>query len=141
MEQLKIEIITPSKIAYKGEINSVIVPGIVGSFQVLSGHAPILSTFETGAIKIELYKGDKKYFATSGGTIEVLDNNIRILADSLEAVEEIDLERANQALERARQRLDEKGSGNVDVKRAEAALARAMNRIKLLHRFSETGVV
>ncbi len=141
MTQLQIEIITPGKIAYKGEIKSVIVPGTMGSFQVLINHAPVLSSFEIGSIKIELNNGDKIFFATAGGTIEVLNNNIRVLADSLEDVENIDIERAKQALDRAQKRLDDKGSGNLDVKRAEAALARAMNRIKIAEKFAATGIV
>ena len=137
MAQLQIEIITPAKVAYKGEIKSVTVPGTVGSFQILLNHAPILSSLENGVIKIELYNGEKKYFASGGGTIEVLKNNIRVLTDSLEAVGDIDLERAKQALARAQQRLSEKAAGEIDIKRAEAALARAMNRIKLVEKFSK----
>ena len=141
MAQLQLEIITPNKISYKGDVQAVTVPGTLGSFQILYNHAPIISTFEIGVIKVEISNNEKIFFATSGGTVEVVNNNIRILADSLEAVESIDLERAKRALERANQRLAEKGSGNIDVKRAEAALARAMNRIKLVEKFSTTGVL
>lgn len=141
MAQLQLEIITPNKISYKGDVQAVTVPGTLGSFQILYNHAPIISTFEIGVIKVEISNNEKIFFATSGGTVEVLNNNIRILADSLEAVESIDLDRAKRALERANQRLAEKGSGNIDVKRAEAALARAMNRIKLVEKFSTTGVL
>lgn len=141
MAQLQLEIITPNKISYKGDVQAVTVPGTLGSFQILYNHAPIISTFEIGVIKVEISNNEKIFFATSGGTVEVLNNNIRILADSLEAVESIDIERAKRALERANQRLAEKGSGNIDVKRAEAALARAMNRIKLVEKFSTTGVL
>lgn len=141
MAQLQLEIITPNKISYKGDVQAVTVPGTLGSFQILYNHAPIISTFEIGVIKVEISNNEKIFFATSGGTVEVLNNNIRILADSLEAVESIDIERAKRALERANQRLAEKGSENIDVKRAEAALARAMNRIKLVEKFSTTGVL
>ena len=141
MAQLQLEIITPNKISYKGDVQAVTVPGTLGSFQILYNHAPIISTFEIGVIKVEISNNEKIFFATSGGTVEVVNNNIRILADSLEAVESIDLDRAKRALERANQRLAEKGSGNIDVKRAEAALARAMNRIKLVEKFSTTGVL
>ncbi len=141
MAQLQLEIITPNKISYKGDVQAVTVPGTLGSFQILYNHAPIISTFEIGVIKVEVSNNEKIFFATSGGTVEVLNNNIRILADSLEAVESIDIERAKRALERANQRLAEKGSENIDVKRAEAALARAMNRIKLVEKFSTTGVL
>ncbi len=140
MAQLKIEILTPKKVEYRGEIVSATIPGSVGTFQILPDHAPIISTFEIGAIRLDLDKDVKKYFATGGGTVEVLNNNIRLLADSLEAVESIDVERANSALTRARQRLDDKGSGKTDVARAKAAAERAMNRIKLAEKYSSAGI-
>jgi len=127
---LHLEIITPSKSAYNGDVNSVTVPGTLGSFQILTNHAPIISTIEIGAIKIEKTDKSTGYFATSGGTVEVLKNNVRILADSVEALENIDIDRARRALERAQQRLKDREE-NLNVARAEAALARAMNRIKL----------
>ncbi len=127
---LFLEIITPSKSFYSGEVNAVTVPGTLGSFQVLQNHAPIISTLEIGAIKIEKTDKTAGYFATSGGTVEVMKNRVRILADSVEAVENIDVDRARRALERAQKRLQEREE-NLNVARAEASLARAMNRIKL----------
>ena len=127
--------------AYKGQIESVTIPGTDGIFQVMVNHAPIISSFETGTIKLELEKDTKKYFATGGGTVEVLKNFIRILADSLEAVENIDIERAKQAMERAKQRLKDHNAKDIDFKRAEAALARAVNRIKLVEKLSSQGIL
>ncbi len=135
MADLKLEIVTPSKPAYSGSVTAVTVPGTIGAFQILKNHAPLISTFETGAVKVELEDKTTLYFATSGGTIEVRDNNVRLLADSLEAVEDIDLERAKAALERARKRLENKHEERINVARAEAALSRAMNRIKLVEKY------
>jgi len=136
MADLTLEILTPSKLALTGDVKSVTVPGTVGSFQVLYNHAPIISTLDIGTIKIET--GDKsfQYFATSGGTIEVLNNKIRILTDALEAVEDIDLDRAKNALERAKNRIANKDTEKINLKRAEAALARATNRIKITEKYS-----
>ena len=107
MANLFLEIITPSKFAFKGEVVSVTVPGTFGSFQILFNHAPIISSIEIGSIKI--VKADKtiSYCATSGGTVEVVNNNIEILADSVEFLENIDLDRAKNALARAKARLEE----------------------------------
>jgi len=77
------------------------------------------------------------YFSTGGGTIEVLNNNVKILADSLEAVEEIDIDRARNALKRAEERLANKNVQIIDVNRAEAAQARADNRIKIYEKYFE----
>ncbi len=130
MKELNLEIVTPSKTAYIGNILSLSVPGSAGAFQVLYNHAPIISSLEIGVIKIIESNNNEIIFATSGGTIEVLDNRILILAESLENSIEIDIQRAENSLERAKKRLAEK-SKDLDQSRAEAALQRALNRIKI----------
>lgn len=135
MSELFLEIISPSRQVFSGEIKSITVPGTKGRFQVLKNHAPIISTFEIGMIRVDL-KDKPKYFATAGGTIEVLNNKVLVLADSIESADEIDLDRALKAKERAEKRLSEK-SHDIDVERAQAALARALNRIKVKETYSE----
>lgn len=134
MTELNLDIVTPSKSVFKGEIKSITVPGTLGSFQVLKNHAPIVSTFEIGLVKVELQDSKINYYATAGGTIEVLDNEIIVLADSIELLSEIDAERADQAKERAAERLANKTS-EVNIIRAQAALARAMNRLSLREKY------
>ncbi len=131
MKEINLEIITPSKQAYKGIVKSITVPGSSGSFQVLYNHAPLLSTFEIGKIKIVNQSDELIEFTTGGGTIEVIDNKILILADSLETKEEIDLERAKSSYQRAKDRLANR-KNDIDVLRAEASLQRALNRIKFV---------
>ncbi|MCF8259353.1 MAG: F0F1 ATP synthase subunit epsilon [Melioribacteraceae bacterium] len=131
MEQLRLEIITPKKMVYDNVVKSVTIPGSIGSFQVLNLHAPLLSSFEIGVIKVVDDSGEK-HFATSGGTAEVLDNKVLILAETLEAPQEIDIERAKESEKRARERLKlENRQKEVDALRAELALKRALNRIKI----------
>ncbi|MFN3695560.1 MAG: ATP synthase F1 subunit epsilon, partial [Ignavibacterium sp.] len=98
-------------------------------------HAPIISTFEIGMIKIDL-TDKSKYFATAGGTIEVLNNKVLVLADSIESSDQIDIDRALKAKERAEKRLAEK-KAETDIARAQAALARALNRIKIKEAYSD----
>ena len=76
MAELNLEIITPSKAVFSGNIRSVTIPGTSGSFQVLINHAPLISTFEIGLIKVKLNEENNLYFSTSGGTVEVLDNKV-----------------------------------------------------------------
>lgn len=139
MSNLFLEIVTPKKIFFSGEIKSITVPGTNGSFQVLKNHAPLISTFEIGILTIDT-KSNKLIYATGGGTIEVLNNKIQVLADSLETVDEIDVSRAENALERAKNKLSNINKENIDVARAEAAMARSLNRIKLVskHNSSDT---
>ncbi|HEX2967983.1 MAG TPA: ATP synthase F1 subunit epsilon [Bacteroidales bacterium] len=80
---MKIDIITPDKKVYEGEIKSVRVPGKKGSFQVLNDHAPIISTLENGPVIIVDKEGNQQIFEVTGGVIEVKSNNIILLADSV----------------------------------------------------------
>lgn len=80
---MKIEIITPDKKVYDGDIKSVRVPGKKGSFQVLKDHAPIISTLESGKVIIVEQEGGEKIVEISGGVIEVKANKIILLADSV----------------------------------------------------------
>ena len=80
---MKIEIITPDKKIYSGEVRSVRVPGRKGSFQVLKDHAPIISTLEAGMVIIADQEDKEVKFNISGGVIEVKKNRIILLADSV----------------------------------------------------------
>ena len=132
MKELELEIITPSKSAYKGPVKSVTLPGTLGNFQVLFNHAPLLSSLEIGRIKIELTDEKKVEYVTSGGTVEVNDNKVLVLADSFESSEEIDVDRARQSFMRAKERLAVKSKGDIDETRAQASLHRAINRMKFM---------
>jgi len=80
---MKIEIITPDKKIFDGEIRSVRVPGKKGSFQVLKDHAPIISTLENGTVKIVDQENNEITYEISGGVIEVKANKIILLAESV----------------------------------------------------------
>lgn len=131
MKEFYLEILTPSKKVYEGNVLSVTLPGTVGEFQILHDHAPLISTLEVGKMKLRTEKQGDSIFAISNGVAEVLKNKVLILVRSIENVNDIDLARAEKAAERARKRISDKGNPEVDVARAEAALQRALNRMKL----------
>ncbi len=79
---MTLEIIAPDKKIFEGEVDLVQVPGSRGSFQILRNHAPIISTLETGKIRIVDQKGGETFFDVDGGVIEVKKNKIIILAES-----------------------------------------------------------
>ncbi len=133
MAELNIEVITPDKVILKGEIISVTVPGVKGRFQVLKNHAPLVSIFEIGMIEVITTDKNISHYATGGGTIEVLNNNVLILADSLELADDIDVDRAKNAKLRAEERLDKREEGT-DLARAEIALKRAVNRLNVVEK-------
>lgn len=131
MRLLNVEIITPSKSAFKGQAKSVTVPGSLGNFQILFNHAPILSSLEIGKIKIENPDGLISEYAVGSGTVEVRDNEVLVLADSVELKSEIDVDRAMNSYSRAKERLSMRSKGEIDIARAEASLMRAVNRMKI----------
>ncbi len=135
MNELDLEIISPEKKVYSGKVKSVTIPGTKGNFQVLYNHAPLISTFEIGIIKLVLTDDKEIIFTTSGGSTEIMDNKILILSDTVESIESIDIERARNAKERAEKRLSSKGE-NIDFDRAKVALVRALNRIKASEKYS-----
>ena len=134
---MNIEIISPDSQVLKDQVESITVPGTSGSFQVLKNHAPLISTFEIGVIKVKKSGSDIMHFTTSGGTVEVNKNKVLVLSDSIEKVDKIDINRAEEAKKRAEERLANKNVETVDVARAEAALNRAVNRIKAYGKFNQ----
>ena len=100
MKEIKLEVITPSQKAIEEEVLAVTLPGTLGSFQVLYNHAPLLSTLEIGVVKVITTDNTEKFYSISGGTVEVLENRVLVLAESIEAKDEIDITRAEKAKER-----------------------------------------
>ena len=78
---MELEIITPEKDLFKGEVDLVQLPGIDGSFEILNNHAPLISVLAAGKIKIKDKSGQLEYFEVNGGVIEVLKNHILILVE------------------------------------------------------------
>jgi F-type H+-transporting ATPase subunit epsilon len=129
-KSFSLEIVTPKKVVFSGVVTSFSAPGVVGSFQVLRSHAPLLSTTRIGIVKVVDAAGREMRFATSGGFVEVHDNKVVMLAETAERSDEIDVNRAEAARDRAKKRLEGKRR-EIDVERARLALHRALNRLKV----------
>lgn len=125
-----LEIITPQKVVYRGDATSVSAPGIQGGFQILFNHAPFISELTIGKIVFKDASGKDHLFATGGGFVEVNNNTVVVLADTAESPEEIDVERAKAARDRATDRLHTR-EGGLDEDRARMALLRAVNRLRV----------
>ena len=129
MSQLHIDVVTPKGMQFSGEAVSCTAPGLDGEFQVLKDHTAIVTQLVIGELRFDI-NGKTRWMATSGGYLEVQSNKISIIAETAEWAEDIEVERAQEAESRARQRL-EKDSEQFDIPRAQLALARALNRIKV----------
>ncbi|MDZ7693086.1 MAG: F0F1 ATP synthase subunit epsilon [Balneolaceae bacterium] len=130
MNNFEAEILTPEGSLFDERVTGVRLPGTMGSFEVKTLHASIISTLEIGEILVRQANGENLYFSVSGGFVEVHNNKLTLLAEAAEPVDEIDVERAKKAKKRAKKRLkaDDK---SIDKERARKSLKRAENRIKL----------
>ena len=130
---LNIELATPTRKESVGQALSCSAPGVVGRFQVLPGHTDFISELGIGEVKVESTEGTR-YFAASGGFLEVVNDRVLLLLEAAEAAENIDINRAEGSKDRAENRLNDRH--NVDVIRAEAALQRALTRLKVAEKSS-----
>ena len=131
-QQIRLEVVTPVGAKVNEDVDIVNAPGYGGDFGVLANHAPFLSTIKIGTLTYENGK-ERKSLMVSGGFCEVSNNKATFLVESAEFGEEIDVERALRAKERAEKRLANDGRDieNFNRKRAEAALLRAVIRLKV----------
>jgi F-type H+-transporting ATPase subunit epsilon len=134
-EKINLEVVTPKGAIVSEEVDIVTAPGFAGEFGVLANHAPFLSTIKIGTLR---YKkdGTEDELMVSGGFCEVSNNKITFLVESAERGHEIDVDRALQAKERAEKRILQarEQQEKFDRTRAEAALQRALARLKLAQR-------
>ncbi|MBE2240622.1 MAG: F0F1 ATP synthase subunit epsilon [Caldilineaceae bacterium] len=129
---IKVDIVTPEKMLYSGEVEMVTLPGANGQMGILRGHAPLLSTLDIGEIVLHRRDGND-YIAVSGGVVEVRPDKVTILADVAEPGEEIDEDRARAALERAEQILADNPPPQ-QVPEIMASLRRSSLRLKVARR-------
>jgi F-type H+-transporting ATPase subunit epsilon len=127
-EKLILEICAPARRTIKVEADAVLVPGADGVFTVQKGHTIFLTTLAPGVLEVTNGEAKPDLYALSGGFAEVREDHVLILADAYEHGDNVDLERAEAARERAEARLD-RPSEDIDIKRAELAVARATARI------------
>ncbi len=124
---ITLTIVTPERSVVKDEVDELQIPGAEGYFGVLPGHAPLFSELKVGEVSYR--KGDRwTFLAVAWGFVEVLPNQVRILAETAERAQEIDLERATRAKQRAEERIA-RGGDEIDYNRALVALERAIIRI------------
>jgi F-type H+-transporting ATPase subunit epsilon len=124
---MKVSIVTPNGPAYEGETDFVSTKATSGELGILPGHISTVAPLATAPVKIKTQAGTD-YVAVSGGFIEIRPEAVTILAQSAEVSSKIDIERAVEAKKRAEQRLQDHRP-ETDVKRAEYALRRAINRL------------
>lgn len=129
---MKFKIVTPEKTIYENDILQVSIPTMDGEITVMPNHIPLVSVLQAGELKIKDKDGEH-IMAVSGGFLEVKANNeLVILADNAERADDIDLQRAEQARQRAEEEMARaKGQEDIDFAKLQAVIDREMNRIKV----------
>ena len=133
---LKFKIVTPEKTIYENEILQVSIPTTSGEITVLPNHIPLVSVLAAGELRIKDKDGEH-HLAVSGGFLEVRGKNeVIILADHAERVEEIDLQKAEEAKQRAEEQMKNiKNVQDVDYARLQAAIDREVNKLKIAKKY------
>jgi F-type H+-transporting ATPase subunit epsilon len=126
--RIQLDIVTPERLSFSGEVDSVNLPGALGEFGVLPGHTPFLSELKIGVMHLRR-QGRTEAFAVTQGIAEVTPVKVTVLVKTAERGEEIDVARAEASRARAEQRLRERREG-IDTVRAETALQRSLSRLR-----------
>jgi F-type H+-transporting ATPase subunit epsilon len=124
---LHLEVATPERLLVRDDVSEVQVPGWGGYLGILPGHAALISKLGTGFLWY-MTGGRRRYLSVAGGFLEVKDDHVRVLADAAERAEEIDVQRARRALQRAQEQLTNPALG-VDPAAALEAMERAAARL------------
>lgn len=129
MNTFLLEIVTPERKVYENDARMIIVKGVEGELGILPNHIPLVTALKIAPVLVRKPDGKEQVIAVHGGFMEVRKEKVVILAESAELPSDIDIDRARSAKERAEQRLAKTKQEEVDFKRAQLALHRAMNRI------------
>jgi F-type H+-transporting ATPase subunit epsilon len=135
---LRLEIVTPERLVYSDEVDSVQLPGVEGELGVLPHHAPLITTLGLGELRIR--KGSQQEeFAVVGGFLQIRPDKVVVMAETVDMASEIDLERAHQARRDAEIALESGFREGADLSAARASLQQALLRIRVAERRHREG--
>jgi F-type H+-transporting ATPase subunit epsilon len=135
---LQLEIVTPEKLAFQDEVDTVVLPGSEGELGVLPHHAPLISTLGAGELRLRK-GGQEESFAIMGGFLQVLPDKVVVMAEMADMASDIDLEKAQEARRQAEQALESGYVEGADLSAARAALQAALIRIRVAERRHREG--
>jgi F-type H+-transporting ATPase subunit epsilon len=133
MATIKLDIVTAEQLVFSGDVDEVVAPGTEGQLGILPRHSPLMTMLAPGELLIKKADGDM-YLSVSGGFLEVRPDRIIVLTDAAERADEINIERADAARSRAEEDLKLHPAGSDEAQAAEAALKRAIIRLKTAQR-------
>lgn len=136
MKHFYLRILAADEDFFEGECESLMIPAVDGQYGILAGHSNMVSAISTGILTYRQPGGENQVAAVSGGLIKIENNTALVLLNSAERPEEIDIARAQREADEARERLLSNRS-LVEYSAAQATLARAMSRLRLVNQIEE----
>jgi F-type H+-transporting ATPase subunit epsilon len=130
MSTFNLDVVTPTRNLEEMVVSYIRCPGLDGSFGIMANHQEGIFSLDIGEIMIKT-KSETKYLSTSGGFAEIVNDGVSILVETVESASDIDIPRAEAALQRARDRKSSSDNENLDQARMENALSRALNRLQV----------
>ena len=130
MSTFNLDIVTPTRNLEEMVVSYVRCPGLDGSFGIMANHQEGIFSLDIGEIMVKT-ESETKYLSTSGGFAEIVNDGVSILVETVESASDIDISRAEAALQRARDRKSSSDNENLDQARLESALSRALNRLQV----------
>jgi F-type H+-transporting ATPase subunit epsilon len=135
---IRCEIVSQDRMVYQGDVDIVVLPGASGEMGILPNHAPVLTVLQLGVILVRA-KGEEQFFTVAGGVAEVQPDQVTVLADAAENVAEIDIQRAEQARQRAEQALKEGVGPDTDTYLTiQSRLRRSNLRLDAVRRYRQS---
>ena len=131
MNTLHVNVVTPDGAAYEGEARMVIAKSVTGELGILPKHIPMVTPLDVSVLKLRHEDGGRTLIALSGGFMEVRPDTVTILAETAEMADKIDYDRASAAKVRAERRLQDSKLSDLEFRRAELALKKAVNRLSI----------
>ena len=130
MSTFNLDIVTPTRNLEEMVVSYVRCPGLDGSFGIMANHQEGIFSLDIGEIMVKT-ESETKYLSTSGGFAEIVNDGVSILVETVESASDIDISRAEAALQRARDRKSSSDKENLDQMRLDSALSRALNRLRV----------
>lgn len=129
-DELTLEIVTPENLTFRGVVEEVTIPGSEGEFGVLRGHAPLLSSVDVGELSFTQER-KKSHYAVNTGYAEVTASKVTVLVETAERSDQIDLERARRAKQRAEELMGKLPKEDAEFEKNRLALLRAITRLNV----------
>ena len=133
MATLKLEIVTPEKVAYSDDVDSVVLPAVEGEMGVLPMHIPVLTQIKPGELVVSK-GGTKQYLAIGEGFVSVDQTSVKVMTDMALASEHIDEGAAEAAVQRAKEAMARKDLGSEETAAVQAALAKSLAQLHVKRR-------